>query len=635
MPARPRLPLRAAILVTAITAPPVLGPAGLVRAQGPAPRSTAALAQPAARSPAIVALLDEHVEDALSNDPLLASRLGDDRWSTRLPDLSPAHRQSRLDRARARLARLAAIDRAGLGEDDRLDAALLEHELRRLIDTSAFHPEQTPLTSRAGPQIELPQMGQSTPTATPQQREDYVARLEAIPAYLDQLTANLRAGLAAGRVPPRVAVAGTAAQAAALGSDAAMADPAASPFYAPFSGLLEKGLGDPTAARAAETIRTRVGPAYRALAAFLRDEYIPRCRESIGVSQGVDGPAAYAAALRVYTTTEMTAEQVHALGLSEVGRIRADMIEAIARTDWPRRAELEGDALVAAFLGYLRTDPRFYHTTAQGLLDGYRRICKTMDPELARLFGHLPRTPYGVREMPAFMAPASPTAYYYPGSLAAGLPGYFVANTYRLDQRPIYEITALALHESVPGHHLQIMLQEELAASGAHRFRTILDSEAYTVFVEGWALYAERLGLEVGDPPRGLYNDPYADFGRLTYEMWRACRLVVDTGVHAQGWTRQRAVDYMLAHTALSPANIDAEIDRYIGWPGQACGYKVGELKIRELRARAERELGERFDRRAFHDVVLGAGVLTLGMLEERVAAWTRAAAAASPRTGR
>jgi uncharacterized protein (DUF885 family) len=316
------------------------------------------------------------------------------------------------------------------------------------------------------------------------------------------------------------------------------------------------------------------------------------------------------------------------MGVSEVARIRAEMFRVIARTDFAQRDTLKGDELFAAFVNHLRTEPRFYCQSPQELLTGYREIAKRIDGELPRLFGRLPRLPYGVRELPKFAAPASPTAFYYPGSLTGGVAGYFMANTYRLDQRPRYEMISLTLHEAMPGHHLQIALADEV--EGVHPFRRRL---GYTAFVEGWGLYAERLGMEMFAPigkaedaglGRGLFKDPYDDFGRLTYEMWRACRLVVDTGIHAKGWSRQQAIDFMKHNTALSELNIEREVDRYIAWPGQACAYKVGELAIRKMRAEAESALGDRFDLRAFHDHLLGAGALPLDVLQTRMERWTK-----------
>lgn len=599
----------------------------------------------AERSADLRALLDEHYQWILADDPLTASRLGDRRYNAALRDESPAAYARRNAEIADRLARLNAIDvdRASpLAEADRLDADLLRFELEQSIEESKYFPEQMPLDSRSGPQVWLPQMPDRIPFATSADYDDYATRLEGVGAQIDQHIDQMRAGLAVGRVPPKVVLSGVVEQARALADPRIAENPGSSPFYKPFREAQATGPNAPTkqaAYRAVTAIRTGIVPAFGRLADFLEKEYVPKARESTAASDGVDGSAWYTLQLYRHTTTRMTAKEIHEMGLAEVARIRAEMLRVIATTDFPRKGELEGDALFAAFVEYLRTDPRFYYTDSEHLLAGYRDIAKRVDAELPRLFGRLPRTPYGVREMPLAAAKASPTAYYYSGSLASGLAGYFVANTWRLDQRPKYEMVSLTLHEAVPGHHLQGMIAQELADQGGggdsamHPFRTML---GYTAFVEGWALYSERLGMEVGGPaPKpddaqtgrgsGLFADPYDNFGRLTYEMWRACRLVVDTGMHSFGWSRQRAIDFMLANTALSPLNIEREVDRYIAWPGQATAYKLGELAIRRMRADAERELGEKFDLRAFHDELLGAGALPLPVLEARMQRWVEA----------
>ncbi|MHC4446600.1 MAG: DUF885 domain-containing protein, partial [Planctomycetota bacterium] len=339
-------------------------------------------------------------------------------------------------------------------------------------------------------------------------------------------------------------------------------------------------------------------------------------RRTTAASDLPDGEAYYRFQLHRFTTTGMTAREIHELGLSEVARIKAEMIDVIRASDFMQRhsaaSSLDEAALLTVFIDYLRTDPRFYHESEESLLAGYRDICKQIDPWLPKLFGVLPRLTYGVREIPDFMAPNQTTAYYSSGDIRNAEPGYFYANTYALDQRPKYEMIPLSLHEAVPGHHFQIALAQELEALPEFRKRAY-----FTVFGEGWALYTERLGLEMG-----LYEDPYDNFGRLLYEMWRACRLVVDPGMHALGWSRRQAIDFMMANTALSELNIVNEVDRYIAWPGQATAYKIGELKIRELREGAEQALGKRFDLRAFHDVVLGAGAVPLATLDRRVKEW-------------
>jgi uncharacterized protein (DUF885 family) len=339
----------------------------------------------------------------------------------------------------------------------------------------------------------------------------------------------------------------------------------------------------------------------------VNDEYMPGARDEISASSLPDGRRFYEHRVRMNVSLDVTAEEVHRIGLEEVRRIREDMDRIRSRVGF------KGDR--SAFGALLRSDPRFYVDTAEQLMKEVAYILKRMDGELPRLFRRLPRLSYGIKPVPDYLAPRSTTAYYWEGAGDGSRAGCYYVNTYDLKSRPLYELEALSLHEAVPGHHLQIALQQELI--GLPEFRRF---EGFTAFVEGWGLYAERLGLEVG-----FYTDPYSDYGRLTYEMWRACRLVVDTGMHALGWTRQQAIEYMADNTALTELNVRNEIDRYIAWPGQALAYKMGELKIRELRARAEQTLRERFDLRLFHDVVLRDGAVPLDVLEKRIESWIAA----------
>ncbi len=345
-------------------------------------------------------------------------------------------------------------------------------------------------------------------------------------------------------------------------------------------------------------------PGYEALLRFLNDEYVPGASDEVGACHLPNGRAFYQHRIRYFTSLDLSAEQVHDTGQSEVKRIRAEMEE---------RDTCDGLSRVSfnAFIDYLRTDPRFYVATPEALLKETAYVLKRIDGELPRLFKTLPRTPYGIRTIPDASAPGNTAAYYFPATGDGRCAGFYYVNTFDLKSRPLYEIEALSLHEAVPGHHLQIALQQELDLPLFRRFN------GFTEFVEGWALYAERLGLEMG-----FYQDPYSDFGRLSYEMWRACRLVVDTGLHALGWSRQQAIDFMAANTSSTLLNIANEVDRYIAWPGQALAYKIGELKIRELRARAEQGLGARFDLREFHDLLLGSGAVPLDVLERMVDGW-------------
>jgi uncharacterized protein (DUF885 family) len=577
----------------------------------------ASASNPQPRCAELVALLDEHVEWLARENPVHASSLGDLRYNDRLPDASFEATRRRTRELTHRLRRLDAletIDSQIYTEQDVVDAALLRLSITNTLESAAFHPEQMPVGPLFGPQVWLPQMHERLPFTKRKHYADYLVRLRAIPRFLDQNIAQMEAGVRAGRVPPRVSIEGKDAQCFALTSEQALADPTTSPFFKPFASLPED---DQLRLEAQRVIAEEVLPSFEKLGAYLRDTYIPASRETIGQSDSVDGLAAYEQALHQFTTTDLTADQIHALGLAEVARIRAEMMTVIARSDFLGKALYEGDELFAKFLEYLRTDPRFYYESPDELLAGYRDICKRMDANLPGLFRTLPRLPYGVKAMSDREGPGGATAYYNAGSLKTGVPGYFIANTYKIDQRPKYEMVALALHEAVPGHHLQIALSLEM--EDVHEFRKHL---GFTAFVEGWGLYAERLGLETGPGPYGMYEDPYDDFGRLAYEMWRACRLVVDTGMHAKGWSRQRAVDFMLANTASTETNINAEINRYIGWPGQATAYKIGELKIRALRARAEEQLGDAFDIRDFHETVLSQGSLPLDLLEKRVNDW-------------
>lgn len=576
------------------------------------------------------ALLDEHVEAIFRADPLEASRRGDARFNDAVPDYSPEGIAAQRAGAAARLARLRALSRDGFSEEDHLHADLLEYELTTDLAGGAFFPEQMPINSMDGPHVWLPQWGTMIPVRSAREQADYAARLEKIPTLIDQMIAQMRLGLAAGRTPARLVLAHAVAGCAAQASPAFVENPGASPFFAPWRSLPEAEQNALAVARARRAISEGIVPAFARMAAFLEREYIPACRESIACADLPDGRAMYDQRLRYYTTTNMTAAQIHDTGLREVARLRGLMLDLIAQTDFPNAQGLTGDALFAAFLAYLRSDPRFYFTSEAEMLAGYRDLCKRIDPELPRLFRTLPRNTYGVRAIPRFAAPTSPAAYCYPGSIRSGVPGYFMVNTHKLDQRPKYGMISLTIHEAVPGHHFQLAIADEL--ENVHPFRTLT---SYTAFVEGWALYSEKLGLEMDPGPdmrrlntgaprpgKGFYTDPYDDFGRLSDEIWRACRLVVDTGMHALGWPRERALRFMLENTAGTEIDTNSEINRYISWPGQACAYKIGELAISGYRARAQEELKEAFDIREFHDCILSGGALPLPVLEKRVDRW-------------
>jgi uncharacterized protein (DUF885 family) len=423
---------------------------------------------------------------------------------------------------------------------------------------------------------------------------------------MESYVALMRTGLREGVTIPRVVLDGVVADLDAQ----LVTDPTQSRFYVPFTTIPAT---IPEAERArleregAEAVRTSVLPGYRAFRDFMADEYIPAARTTLGASELPGGRAFYTHRVQMYTTLEVTPDEVHERGLAEVRRIRAEMQTIIDQTGFA--------GTFAGFLAFLRTDPQFYATSAEELLEKNAVVLKRMDGQLPRLFRTLPRTPYGIRPIPDYMAPKMTTAYYRPPAGDGSTAGYYYINTYDLKSRPLYEVQALSFHEAVPGHHLQNAIAMELG--DVPQFRRFA---GFTAFGEGWGLYAERLGLEVG-----FYDDPYANFGRLSYEMWRALRLAVDTGIHWKGWSRQQAIDFMAENSALALHNIVAEVDRYISWPGQALGYKMGELAIRDLRAQAERELGAAFDIRAFHDVVLGSGEVPLDVLESNVVRWIEA----------
>lgn len=549
-------------------------------------------------------------------NPSFAVSRGDYRFADRLADSSLEAIERRHREQREFLVQLHAINVEDLGDEDRLNYRLFERELKNAIEGHRFRVFLAPIGGRFGPQQEIPQLHERVNFNNVKDYENYLGRLGQVPKLVSDTIEKLKRGVEEDRVPAKITVAGLPGQFDALLSKGL--DALAEPFDQWPDSIAES---DRTALR--ERFDKTALPAIRKAGEQLRDyfvaKYLPACREGIAATEWPDGEAYYAHQLRTMTTTDMSAREIHETGLNEVARIRGEMMRVIRLSDFlekfPDAAALDDDALFQRFVDYLRTDARFYYTDPDELLAGYRDICKRIDPQLPSLFGRLPRLPYGVREIPAFMAPNQTTAYYQHGSLENGQAGYFYANIYALDQRPKYEMAALAAHEAVPGHHLQIAIAQEL--EDVPEFRKNMWITAYG---EGWALYSERLGI-----PMGLYEDPYDDFGRLLYEIWRACRLVVDPGMHALGWSRQQAIDFMLENTALSKLNITTEVDRYIAWPGQACGYKIGELKIRELRGLAERELADRFDIRGFHDVVLTSGPVPLDILESRVQAWINA----------
>ena len=548
-------------------------------------------------------LFDEDWQWSLREFPEAATLMGDNHYNDRLTDYSSDAIARRKSHEREMLGRIKRIDRSKLSGQDVISYDLFLRDKGLNVEGERFPFEYMPVDQMNGVQINFGQLAGSTPFRNSKDYRDYIARLSAFPKQIDQLIALMKRGIETKWLPPAVPMRSVPDQIEGQIAE----DPGASPYFKPFVTFPEE-LPAADRARLIESGRNAIAqsmtPALKKLAAFIKETYLPACRKDIGASSLPDGEAFYQYAIKRHTTTNLPAREIHEIGKREVARIRKEMEAIIRQVGFTRSFQ--------DFLAYLRTDPRFYYTKADDLVAGYSYIAKLSDGKLPELFAELPRTPYGVRVIPDYEAPAQTTAYYQPSAADGSRAGLFMINTYKLDTRPKYEMEALTLHESVPGHHLQIARAQEL--NGLPDFRR---NAGYTAYVEGWGLYAESLGSEMG-----FYADPYSKFGQLTYEMWRACRLVVDTGMHAFGWSRQQAIDLMKENTAKTENDIIVEVDRYIVWPGQALAYMIGSLKIKELRAKASKELGARFDVRKFHNAVLDDGPLPLDLLDARMTAW-------------
>jgi uncharacterized protein (DUF885 family) len=604
-------------LLAAIAMAAFVGGAG--SAQTPAPGAARRSGSAAAR---LRAFLDADWKYWIGEYPENATAFGYPGENGRWTDYSPEAIARRNEHLHQSLAQLEAIPRAELPPAEQLNYDLYHEELQITIEGLAFHGDAFPIQNEFPTSLYMPldQMGgvqQSIPDTISQMSmekasdyRDLIARLNGVPAVIDQNIALMKLGMAQGYTPPKITMRDVAKQAEAQ----IVSDPMTSP-------MLEALKNFPASIPAAERQRLtdeakaaytqKVAPAYARLRDFLANTYVPACRDTVSAGALPDGANYYKYLVRWETTTGMTPEQIHQAGLDQVKQIRAQMNDVIDATGF------KGN--FADFIKFLNADKQFTYPSGDDMLLHYRSIAKEADPQLAHLFGLLPRLPYGVKEVPAAAAPSQTTAYYEPGSPISGRPGYLYVNTYDLPSRPTWSVEDLVLHESVPGHHLQISIAQEM--QNTPEFRKQL---GYTAYVEGWALYAESLG-----PEMGFYADPYSKFGYLSAQMWRAVRLVVDTGIHSEGWTRDQAIQYFEENTGQPHLNSVVEVDRYIVWPGQALGYKIGQLKFLELRHQAEQKLGARFDIRGFHDAVLDQGALPLDILEKQVNAWIAAQGAA------
>ena len=557
-----------------------------------------------AASEALHRLFASTWEYRMERSPEWASALGDRRWNDRWSDASLEAIRKDHEHDLQVLAELDTIDRRQLSSDDQLNYDLFKKDYDTAVEEYSFHWYLVPLNQRGGIQT-ADELADSLRFGTVKDYEDWLARLRSFPALMDQTIALMREAIRERMVLPKVIMQRVPAQI----DKQIVADPTDSPFYKPFkrfpSSLLD-GERQRLSSAAASAISGGVVPAYHQFRTFFVSEYLPACFDQVGAWQMPRGSDMYGFFVRRYTTTTMTPAEVHELGLREVARIRSEMQAVMAKTGFT--------GTLPEFFKFLRTDPRFHYNTRDDLFEAYEALAKRIDPNLVKIFRTLPRLPYGVEAIPDAVAPDTTTAYYRQPAADGSRAGTFFVNLYQPESRPKWEMMALALHESVPGHHLQIALAME--HSELPNFRRYGE---YTAFVEGWGLYAESLGEDMG-----LYDDPYSKFGQLTYDMWRAVRLVVDTGIHSMRWNRQKAIDYFMDNAPKAELDVTNEIDRYIAWPGQALAYKIGALKIQELRRRSKAALGDRFDLKEFHDVVLSNGAVPLDILERNVDGWLK-----------
>ncbi len=596
------------ILCVALAASPLTS--AMATAQAPSAASADSVAD---RTRALNKLFDEYWQALLKYSPETATFTGDPRYNDQWTDYSAEAYNTFLSHERDLTTRLGVIDTADLPEQVRISSELLMRQLIEDQEAARFKEWQFPVNQFNGPQTTVPQTIDAAPYETVKDYDNYIARLNKVPAMFAQVQQAMTAGVDEGRTEPDFIMQQVVRQVTALST----AKPEESAFATPlkkFPASISAADQKRIRTNALEAITTKVQPSYDRFSRYLKAQYIPKARKTPGVSTMPDGKAYYEFLIRRSTTTNKSADEIHQLGLAEVQRDEAEML-AIAKK--------MGFTDLKSFNASIKTNPKLHATTAQQFVDAYKAPLAQMQAKLPQLFGRLPKAKFEVAEVPAYMAKEQSEAYYEQGTPDGKRPGRIYVNTYKFEDRGLEGVEDIAYHEGIPGHHLQIAIGQEL--QGFPEFRK---NGGYTAFVEGWGLYAEHLGKDVG-----FFQDPYSDYGRLEADIWRAIRLVVDTGVHSKGWTRQQMVDFFHDHSSVDETNVQAETDRYIAWPAQALGYKMGQLKILELRDRAKTKLGAKFSLKDFHDEVLDSGALPLGVLEQRVDAWIAAGGGPQPQS--
>jgi uncharacterized protein (DUF885 family) len=592
-------------LLTCVSALLLLQPAVSVRAQK-LPLATANPAAPASlddRRKALNQLFHDYWEDTLKHSPEFASTLGDKRYNDQISDYSVAAFNDQLAREQEFLMRLVVIDPTGLTDQEKLSQQMLERRFEEDQEAAEFKEWEMPIDQMGGIYSTYPQLVAELSFTSVKDYDDWIARLHAMPNAFAQVMANMSIGMDDHRVPPRFLLEKALQQVSLLAHQKPEDSPLALPLKK-FPASISAAEQQRIRTEMLDAIGSEVLPAYQRLERFMRVSYVPAGRTEPGIWALPDGAAYYKFLIKRTTATDLTPEQIHQIGLDEVKKDEAAMLAI---------AQKLGFKDLPSFEASLKTNPKLHPASAEALLDAYRGYLGPMEARLPQLFGHLPKAKFEVAPVPDYLEKTSAPAYYEPGAPDGSRPGRLRIDTYDATARNLYDVEAIAYHEGIPGHHLQISIAQEM--TGLPEFRRYMGD--YTAYVEGWALYAEHLGKDVG-----FYQDPYSDYGRLESDMWRAIRLVVDTGVHSQHWTRQQMVDYFHQHSAIDETSVQAEVDRYIAWPSQALAYKIGQLKILELRDKAEKQLGPKFDLRAFHDEVLDAGALPLDLLDQRVSAW-------------